>query len=274
MSKRTKIPFNEGKWEITTNSKSGKSIVCLLAVVLMALLLLSAIPLVWLSLKPAYSVTGAIRVAPVSSDILDGEVNRRAISDYERFMNTQVEMITTNAIVQKVADTLVDRNLSFFQEAESYGLIARLSGAPRLRRLDSPEAILMRAIVADKSIIVTADHRSELIKITMQNEKPREARMIVDTFITAYMENEVVRALEDRNQQSNLLEAQSDTLQTQKDGNRHRPTSISVAYYAKIAAIHDSRVKFTIVITVGVIACGIVLVTLGKANCRSSKSAS
>jgi len=257
----------------SSNSKSGKCIVCLLAVVLMTVLLLCAIPVVWLSLKPVYSVTGAIRVAPVSSDILDGEVNRGAISDYERFMNTQVEIITTNGVVQKVADTLVDRKLSFFQ-AELYGLLARLSGGPRSRRLDAPEAILKRAIVADKSIMVAADRRSELIKITMQNEDPQEARMIVDAFITAYMENKVARELEDRNQQSNPLEAQSDTLHTQKDSVPHHPSRISVAYNAKIAAIHDNRVKFTVGIAVGVIACGIVLVILGKANRKSSMSVS
>jgi uncharacterized protein involved in exopolysaccharide biosynthesis len=273
MSKRAEIPFNEGKWEMPTNSKSGKSIVCLLTVVLMALLLLCAIPVVWLSLKPVYSVTGAIRVSPVSSDILKGEVNRGAISDYERFMNTQVEMITTNVVVRTVADTLVDRKLSFFQ-AEPYGLLARLSGAPRSRRLDDPAAILKRAIVADKSIMVTADHRSELIKITMQNKNLREAKMIVDAFITAYMESEIARSLDDRNQQSKLLEAESDTLQTQKEGNRHRPSSISVAYYADVAAIRDNRVKYTIGMVVGVIACSMVLATLCKANRRSSKSAS
>lgn len=273
MSKHAEIPFNEGKWEIPTNSKSGKSIVYLLTVTLMTLLL-CAIPKVWFSIKPVYIVTGAIRVSPVSSDILTREKNNGLISDYERFKNTQVEMITTNAIVQKVADTLVDRKLSFFQEAEPYGLIARLLGAPRLRSLDAPVAILKRAIVADKSIVVTADHRSELIKITMQNKNLREAKMIVDAFITVYMESEIARALEDRNQQSNLLEAQSDTFQTQKDGNRHRPSSISVAYYADVAAIRDNRVKYTIGMVVGVIACGIVLVTLGKANRRSSKSTS
>jgi len=257
----------------SSNSKSGKSIVCLLTVVLMGLLLLCAIPIVWLSLKPVYSVTGAIKVAPVSSDILAEEENRGAISDYERFKNTQVEMITANSVVQRVADALVDRKLSFFQ-AEPYGLLARLFGAPREKGRVDPAAVLKRAIVADKSIMVTAGHRSELIKITMQDKDPREAMMIVDAFITAYMEIEVARALEDRNQQSKLLEAQPDTLQTQKDGNRHRPASISVAYYAKIAAIRDNRVKYTIGMVVGVIACGMVLATLGKANRRSSKSAS
>jgi uncharacterized protein involved in exopolysaccharide biosynthesis len=208
----------------------------------------------WFSLKPMYSVTGAIRIAPVSSDILAEEEEHGAISDYERFKNTEVEMVTTKSVVQKVADALVDRKLSFFQP-EPHSLLARLFGASREKVRDDPAAVLNQAIVADRSIMVTADHRSELIKITMQDKEPGEAKMIVDAFITTYMDVSAGRIQD--------LELQAE-----------HPARISVAYYAKIAAIRDNRVKYTIGMVVGVIACCVVLVTLGKANRRSSISAS
>ncbi|MHC4560636.1 MAG: GumC family protein [Planctomycetota bacterium] len=70
---------------------------------------------VWILIEPVYDVRGAIRVAPVLADILSGEADPGEISNYLSFMNTQAEMITSNEVVQRVADNLVDKNLSFFE---------------------------------------------------------------------------------------------------------------------------------------------------------------
>ncbi|MHC4748931.1 MAG: GumC domain-containing protein, partial [Planctomycetota bacterium] len=70
---------------------------------------------VWILIEPVYDVRGAIRVAPVLADILSGEADPGEISNYLSFMNTQAELITSNEVVQRVADGLVDKNLSFFE---------------------------------------------------------------------------------------------------------------------------------------------------------------
>src|SRR4030042_462951 len=82
------------------------------------------LPAIWLKVKPAYNVTGAIRVAPILADILSGEQDRGEISNYESFNNTQAEKITSNTVVQRVADDLVDKNLSFFKD-EPADLVSR-----------------------------------------------------------------------------------------------------------------------------------------------------
>ncbi len=85
----------------------------------------AGIPAIWLSIEPLYSVTGAIRVAPILANILTGEEDRGEISSYDIFMNTQAQMITSSRVVQRAADDLADKNLTFF-ENEPTGFVTKL----------------------------------------------------------------------------------------------------------------------------------------------------
>lgn len=96
-------------------------------VVLLVLVVLCAagLPAIWFLLGPEYEVTGAIRIAPIMADILSGESDTGEISVYASFMNTQAELITSNRVVQRVADDLADADLSFFN-AQKDDFISRL----------------------------------------------------------------------------------------------------------------------------------------------------
>lgn len=182
-------------------------------VVLLVFVVICAIglPALWMLVKPKYEVTGAIRLAPTSPDIITG-TDTAQISDYERFMNTEAEKITSSSIVQRVADALGQRDLSFFK-SEPSNLVAqwkeKLMGPTA--RLE-PAARLKRAIVDDRNLFVAADRRKELIKVTMLGTNSEEAKQIVDAFIKAYMELEVVSSNEDENRQLTLLENERDAL--------------------------------------------------------------
>lgn len=182
-------------------------------IVLLVFVVICAIglPALWMLVKPKYEVTGAIRLAPTSPDIITG-TDTAQISDYERFMNTEAEKITSNSIVQRVADALVQQDLSFFKN-ESIGFVAqwkeKLIG-PTAKF--EPAARLKHAIVDDRNIFVAADRSRELIKVTMLDSNPEEAKQIVDAFIKAYMELEVVSSNEDENRQLTLLENERDAL--------------------------------------------------------------
>jgi len=189
----------------------------------------AGLPAVWFHVKRVYSVTGAIRVEPDEQDIVTGD-NIGAMSNYEGFMNTQAEKVTSSSVVQRVADALVDKNLSFFDDKPS-GLISELEQKLGITQADlEPAARLKLAIVVDESIMVETDRSSELIKITMQNTNPEEAKQIVDAFITAYMEIEVVGALEDENQQLKLLESRRDVLSAQIDSDRETMYQLGQEY--------------------------------------------
>ena len=182
-------------------------------IVLLVFVVICAIglPALWMLVKPKYEVTGAIRLAPTSPDIITG-TDTAQISDYERFMNTEAEKITSNSIVQRVADALVQQNLSFFK-SEPSSLVARWKEklAGPTARLE-PAVRLKRAIVDERSIAVAADRRKELIKVSMSSPNPEDAKQIVDAFIKAYMEIEVVNSNEDENRQLTLLESERDAL--------------------------------------------------------------
>ena len=74
------------------------------------------LPAIWFLIKPVYVVTGAIRIAPILADILTEARDRGDISDYQSFMNTQVQMITSSQVIQRVADDLQDKPLSVFEK--------------------------------------------------------------------------------------------------------------------------------------------------------------
>jgi succinoglycan biosynthesis transport protein ExoP len=180
----------------------------------------AGLPAVWLKVKPVYTVTGAIRVAPILADILSGEQDRGEISNYESFNNTQAEKITSNTVVQRVADDLVDKNLSFFKD-EPTGLISKwkrklLGGKTKLE----PAMKLKKAIVDDGTIVVAADRLNELIKVSMESVNLEEAKQIVDSFINSYMEIEVVSSDEDENRQLAILENRRDYLYEKIENDR------------------------------------------------------
>lgn len=190
----------------------------------------AGLPAVWFNVKPVYNVTGAIRVKPDEQNIVTGD-SESVITNYEGFMNTQAEKVTSSSVVQRVADAFVGKNLSFFDDRPS-GLVSRLEEQLGITRAKlEPAARLKQAIVVDGSIVVAADRLStELIKITMQSTDPEEAKQIVGAFITAYMDIEVFRSTEDENQQLKLLESQRDMLSRDMNYSRQEMYQLGQQY--------------------------------------------
>jgi len=191
-------------------------------IVLLIFLLMCGVglPAIWYTIKPLYNVTGAIRVAPILADILSGEQDRGEISNYENFKNTEAEKIKSNTVIQRVADNLVDRNLSFFND-EPTDLFSKWK-----RKLLGPQpklepAMKLKNAIVDKGIIaVSADRRDELIKISMQSTNVEETKQIVDSFIRSYMEIEVVSSDEDENRNLAVLENRRDFLSERIENDR------------------------------------------------------
>jgi capsular exopolysaccharide synthesis family protein len=130
-------------------------------------------------------------------------------------MNTQAEKVTSSSVVQRVADALRDRGLSFFED-KPVGLMSKVEKKLGITRAKlEPAAKLKMAIVSSRIIRVAADRNSELIRISMLNANAEEAKQIVDAFITSYMEIEVGSALTEQNLQLKLLEAERDACAVQ-----------------------------------------------------------
>lgn len=183
----------------------------------------TGIPAIWLLIKPLYSVTGAIRVAPILANILTGEADRGEISNYESFMYTQAEMITSNRVVQRVADDLTDKNPAFF-EADTNDLLTKLKQTIKNTRTKPDPVTKLKQAISAGVITVFPARRTELMKITMNSTNPEEAKHTVDAFISAYMAVEVSSSVQGRDQKLTVLEnerrALTDKLQSQHEAIR------------------------------------------------------
>jgi len=231
------IPPEQGS-EATTDMVAG--ILRRWYIVLLIFLLVCGIglPAMWLTIKPEYSVTGAIRVDPILADIL-GDEDRGEISNYESFMNTQAGKITSNAVVQRVADDLVPKNLSFFDN-EPTGLVSKwkrkLLGT---KTSDEPKGLVskwkqkllgtqtkieparkLKQAIVNQEILIGASRGTELIIISMQSTNEKEAKQIVDSFIRAYMEIEVVNSDKGENNQLEILGNRRDLLYEKIENDR------------------------------------------------------
>jgi len=164
-------------------------------VLLTVLLICSAtIPAVWHYIKPTYSATAAIRVAPVIPSILFGDKDSDGVKPmYYSYMNTQADLMTSNKILQRVVDELADKNLYFFAQ--------------------TPDPVLaLKSAVAGGTLTVGPERNSELIKITMRTKQPRCSEQIVNALVRAYMGTEVSDTSKDGDHKLAVLESERKAL--------------------------------------------------------------
>lgn len=200
-------------------------------IVVATLFLMSAIglPAIWLLIKPLYNVTGAIRVAPILSSILTGEPDRGEISNYQSFVNTQAQMVISNQVIQRVADDLDDKHLTFFEDGTT-------EFATKLKRTLNntgtklePANILKQAIY-DGVITSAADRYTELIKVTMKSPDPKEGGQIVNAFIRNYMAVEVASSAGEDDQKLTVLENERKVLVEKLQSQRVAITQLAQEY--------------------------------------------
>jgi capsular exopolysaccharide synthesis family protein len=174
--------------EPTANLISGVLRRWYIAAAIFLLVCAIGLPVIWLSIQPIYSVTGAIRVAPILTNILSGEADRGEISNYQNFVNTQAQMVTSPQVVEIVADYLVVEKklkLSFF-EPKTTGLVPKLNHLLKTTETNPEPANILKQAILNQVITATADRSSELIKVTMKSPNPTEAEQIVNAFISKY----------------------------------------------------------------------------------------
>jgi uncharacterized protein involved in exopolysaccharide biosynthesis len=161
--------------------------------------------IIWSVAKPTYEVVGAIRVAPILPIVASGGQEPHEIANYESFKYTQARLVFSNLVVQRVADDLADKKLSFF---EDYGAGLRVRPEHRPNSATpfyEPQSILKQAII-DGAIKASAIPKTELIKVTMKSTNPQEAKQIVNSFIMNYMALGVSRSTQDRPKILTILE--------------------------------------------------------------------
>jgi len=198
------------------------------------------IPAIWLLIKPLYSVTGAIRVVPSLPKILTGEADRGEILNYDTFMNTQAQMITSSRVVQRAATDLADKNLAYF-ENEPTGFVTKLKQTLKNTRAKPESASILKQAISNGVISAAPARRTELIKVTMTSTNKGEAGQIVDAFISAYMAIEGDSATEGQDQQLRILTDQHNFLAGKLKTDRARIKTLADEFGSKSPTTLDKR---------------------------------
>ena len=145
----------------------------------------AGLPAVWFLVQPKYQATAAIRVAPIIQSIIYKDRESEGVMPmYDAYVNTQIELISSEPVLHRVADELANRNLLLFQQKD---LITRKTQPVR------PLQALKEAIRDQVIRIDTKKRSSELIKIIVQSPSAQEAQLIANTiqrtFMTWYDDN-------------------------------------------------------------------------------------
>src|SRR3972149_4908278 len=88
----------------------------LLISLLFVLLAGSAAPAIWLLVTPQYESTATVRVAPVGARIVFSTEFSRVVPQYHTFLNTQVSIIRSPKVLERVLDRPEVRNTSWYKE--------------------------------------------------------------------------------------------------------------------------------------------------------------
>ncbi|MBN2180460.1 MAG: polysaccharide biosynthesis tyrosine autokinase [Sedimentisphaerales bacterium] len=162
------------------------------------------LPAIWFLIKPVYVVTGQIHIAPIVVDILTDTRDRGDISDYQSFINTQAEMVTSSRVVQRVADNLKGRNLAFFNN-EQADYITKIKQRFMGKKTPDPAEFVKQALLS-QTVTVKAPRGRELIEISMYSDNYNDAMQVVNAFINAYMDVGVDSSTQDADQKLTALE--------------------------------------------------------------------
>lgn len=183
---------------------------------------------IWLLIKPKYNVSGAIRVAPILTGIF-GETDRGEMGSIEVFMNTQAQIMTSNNVVQRVADDLAKKDLAFFNDYENkieYKLKQAIKGIKTKPEISS----VLKKAISDGVITAQTRKRTELIEISMESNNSNEAQKIVNSFIREYMAAEGSSATKDEDQKLSILEDEEKIVAGKRQDLRQKIYSLAQEY--------------------------------------------
>ena len=144
------------------------------------------IPVICIFSRPLYESAGAIRVSPVQQTIIyksiDGEGQ---LSNYQAFMNTQVDLMASFKVLESAAKELNAKKLA----------------------ITGPDTMtFLRDSLSNKTIEIESPENTELIKVVMNSKTPAEAEQVVNSLIKAYMNVETSGSIKGGDEKLAVLE--------------------------------------------------------------------
>lgn len=143
--------------------------------ILVVSLLISAItvPLVWAFVVPVYRASAVIRVSPVIARLLYKYEDNGIVPLYQSYLNTQVSIIRSPKILQRVLDDPAVQATAWYKEDSGTWLRTQLPPLQRLKR----------------GLAVGPRRGTELIDVSMESRDPKEATVIVSAVVREYLDS-------------------------------------------------------------------------------------
>lgn len=151
-----------------------------------------------------YKTQAAIEIAPIIPAILyTDSASERPLPNYDAFKNTQAVVMSSDVVLNRVADELYNQGLKFFEGVTDY----------RMR---------LRTAVANNEIIIQPQRNSNLILLEMSGpeEDYHEAEKILNSFIQNYTAIAISSEKEGEDTKLGNLEQERKNLQLKIDSQR------------------------------------------------------
>lgn len=131
----------------------------------------AAVPPVWLLMRPTFESRAVVQVSPKSSRLVYQTDQNGVVPFYESYLNTQVSVIRSPTVLQRVVDRESVRKTRWYTQDQKL-----LPGTPTppLEKLS-------------ESISVQPRPRTHLIDVSMTAERAEEAKLIVDAVVDEYL---------------------------------------------------------------------------------------
>ena len=175
------------------------------AIPLIVFVLVSAVLIagVWLLIEPTYQARAEIRVRPIIPVLVFKTDQNGPIPFYDSFVNTQISVIRSEQVLQRVLDQdevqdtqWYKESLSNPNEASSQAWHERiLAAVRRIRRDRRPHVERLR-----EALSVLPRSETEIIDVSFTDASAEDAETIVDAVLEQYMQyiGEATNATEDR----------------------------------------------------------------------------
>jgi len=133
------------------------------------------IALIWTQIVPQYQARAEVRVRPIIPHLVFKTEDNGMIPLYDSFVNTQVSLMRSPTVLQRVLDQKAVQETQWYQNAPRT-FLERLSANP------TPPMERLR-----ESLSVRPRPRTEIIDVSFMNPSSKEAKMIVDAVLEQYI---------------------------------------------------------------------------------------
>lgn len=128
-----------------------------------------SVPAVWTTVRPQFSSTAKVRVAPVIQKLVY-DTGEQSVPVYSAYLNSQVSLITSSEVVRPVLER-EDVKATEWYRTTPFVL------------LGDPPTLIERL---NENLMVVPLMGTELIDVTMMAENPKDAALIVNALVDQY----------------------------------------------------------------------------------------